>query len=80
MNRVFWGAVLIGELVLVCFQADWLLSLSQPWLAFAEVGADLLLVACLLGIILPERWAEGFQAVIAFIFLLFMLTYVPLCM
>jgi len=80
VNRVVSAAVLICEFAFLWFGLDWVLTLSDPWFSFVQVGCDLLIVACLLGIILPQRWAAGFQLLILFVFLLFMISYVPLCM
>ncbi|MCC8076259.1 MAG: hypothetical protein LIO95_10050 [Clostridiales bacterium] len=77
MNRIFWGAALAGLFALLWWKIDWLLGLSEPWLSFAQVWMILLPCICAAGIILPERWATGFQALFAFAGLLFMASYIP---
>ncbi|MCD8354835.1 MAG: hypothetical protein LUC47_11090 [Clostridiales bacterium] len=67
MRRAVWAVALAAWFGFMVWKIDWLWSLSEPWLSFAQVIALLLLAVCVVGVILPPQWAGGVQAVIGFL-------------
>lgn len=70
MSRAVWAVALAVWFGFMAWKIDWLWSLSEPWLSFAQVLAMLLLAVCVVGVILPPRLAMGVQTVIGFVWIL----------
>ncbi|MCD8052165.1 MAG: hypothetical protein LUE89_10900 [Clostridiales bacterium] len=67
MSRAVWAVALAAWFGFMAWKIDWLWSLSEPWLPFAQVIALLLLAVCVVGVILPPRWSAGVQVAIGFL-------------
>lgn len=67
MSRAAWAVALAVLLGFMCWKIDWLWSLSEPWLSFAQVITLLLFLIFAAGALLPSECAGGVQVVVGVI-------------
>ncbi|MCD8051892.1 MAG: hypothetical protein LUE89_09480 [Clostridiales bacterium] len=64
MNRLFWIAALAAWCGFMYLNIDWLWSLQEPLLSFAQAVSVLLFLLFAAGAFLPTEWAGVVQVVV----------------